>query len=114
NISGGTTQLVLGNVENSLMMLRTSGDNEQIARALETIKDAIVQSQELDDDGKQSALEAVQEISEEASKPQPSKSRLTRYVAGLSAIIKVVQDGKPLVQDAMNFLSTQVIPSLPT
>jgi hypothetical protein len=75
--TGGTNQVVVGDVEDSILVLRQtqSPANEATANALDIIKNAVVETDQLDDDQKEAALEFVQQISEEAQKPKPNKAR---------------------------------------
>jgi hypothetical protein len=76
----------------------------ELAQALKTLTDAILASQGLSDNDKKEHVEMVDDIGEEAEKPNPNKRKLKSLADGLLATLKAVPDVVQAVTAVMPLL----------
>jgi hypothetical protein len=88
NING---QLLIGKFNDVVTNLCESGQKD-FAEDLRSLKDAIMSSQSLSDDQKQNHVEVINQLGEEAAKPNPNRVLLKMLKDGLMETLKAVPD----------------------
>jgi len=97
NISNSTVSgLVQGENNNVISKLNDAGKND-LALALRTLTDAIVASKDLPAGQKDDQVKIINQMGEEAAKPQPNRTLLKILGDGLMATLKVIPDIAPAV-----------------
>ena len=87
--SGG--QLFVGKTSDVTAILNAAGQNE-LAKALSDLKEALMANEQLSDDDKQEQAEIINQIGKEASKPKPNKTMLKMLGNGLITTLKTIPD----------------------
>ncbi len=94
----------IGDISNSTVSGVVQGDNNRVisnlndsgktelAQALKTLTDAIMDSKDLPADQKEDQVKIVNQIGEEAAKPKPNKTLLKILGDGLMATLKAIPD----------------------
>lgn len=95
---------------NDVVANLTAKGQTDFAKALETLKDAIMASQHLPDDKKREQIEVITELGEEAVKPQPNKSRLKMLGEGLMNTLKAIPDVAKAVTALAPYLGKLISP----
>jgi hypothetical protein len=88
DISGNNGQVFLGNFNNVIANLSSSGKKE-LANVLEISNKALMESNELPDDKKQELNDLMQQIGEESAKTKPNKTILKSLGDGLKSALEL-------------------------
>jgi len=104
NISNVTGQLFIGKFNDVIANLNIAGHGE-LAEALKTLKEAVMGSQYLSDEKKQEQVEVINQIGEEAAKPQPNKTLLKMLGDELMSGLKAIPDIAKAIAAVAPFLT---------
>lgn len=97
DISNSNVSGVVQGENNTVISKLNAAGKEELALALKTLTDAITASKDCPADQKEDQVKIINQIGEEAAKPQPNKTLLKILGDGLMATLKAIPDIAPAV-----------------